>query len=197
MAIPDDKMQLIGAAIISQAEKESKAIIERANHTRERELSEYEEQIIESMFDKVQQQTRAVRQKAIRDKAQAEAKAHRELLTRREEITLSVIADVTAKLHEYAMTEEYRVALLDSVKQLRDQYDHTTSTVYLRESDMALADKVTAALGGGEVAKDSLIKIGGFRLRNTAAGILVDETLDARLEDQKPWFLQHCGLKTI
>lgn len=197
MAKIDDKMQLIGSAIISQAEQESKTIIDKANQIRQQELSEYEKHLVESMFEKVQLQTRMIRQKAIRDKAQAEVRSHRELLTRREELALSVIADATAKLHQYAATDEYRAALMDSIKLQRDKWDHSTTTVYLCANDQNLSPQVNAALGGGEVVTSDSIKIGGFKLRNAAAGILVDETLDSRLEDAKPWFLQHCGLKTI
>lgn len=197
MAKLDEKMELIGSAIVSQAEQERSSIVEKANKIREEQLSACKEQLIETMFQKLQQQTRAVRQRAIKDKAQAEVKAHRELLARREELATAVFCGAKTKLFEYVATPAYKEQLLADIRSLREKWDHSASTVLLRESDLPLSAEITAILPGAAVEADPAIKIGGFRLRNTAAGILADETLDSRLEEQKPWFLMNSGLKTV
>lgn len=193
----DDKMLLIGSAISRQVEQERKDIINRANETRERELNAYKEQVIDEMFHQIQQKTRAVRQKAIRDKAQAEQKAHQELLTRREELSARVFSAVKGRLHEYAASEAYRTALLAQLAALKDKWDHSHSAVLLGEADKALETRVKAALPGCAVEYTRAIRLGGFRLRNREAGILVDQTLDSKLEDQRSWYLANCGLKTV
>lgn len=195
MAKLDEKMQLIGQAVVEQAEQESRSIIDKANAIRDRELTEYKEQVISKMFEQIQQKTRNVRQQAVRDRARAEQDSRRALLTGREELAALIYGSVRARLLEYIHGEEYRQTLLDSLQKLRDRWDHTSTTVQLRESDMALTDQIGGLLPGCRVEADKRIKLGGFRLRNTAAGILLDETLDARLEDTRPWFLQNCGLK--
>lgn len=191
----DEKIHLIGSAIADQAQAERQAIIDKANQTRESELAAYEEALISSMFGQVQQRTRAARQKAIKDKAQTEVQAHRELLGRREELTAAVVAGVRSQLLSYAATPEYRKALLEDLSALRDRWDHSSSTVFLRENDMELAGDIQKLLPGCKVEADPAIRLGGCKLLNRDAGILADETLDARLEAQKPWFLQNCGLK--
>lgn len=191
----DDKVHLIGSAITSQAEQERAAIIEKANQIREKELAEYKEQVIGEMFGRMQHDTREVRQHTVQQKAQTASQASRELLLRREELAAQVFAAVRARLAEYVAGEEYRAALLERVRAVKDQWDHTASVVQLREADMALAAQIQSLLPGCEVRAAKRIKIGGFELRNSAAGILLDETLDARLDDQRPWFLQNCGLK--
>lgn len=193
----DERIEQIGAAIVSQATQESKEIIDKANQIREQEIAAYKEQVIEKMFEELQQKTRAVRQKAIRDKAQAELGANRELLLRREELAVAVFAGAKSRLFDYVATPAYRAALLQELAALADQYDHSDSIVLLREADMALADDIQKLLPGCQVQADPFIRLGGFMLRNRAAGVLVDETLDARLKAQRPWFLQNSGLTTI
>lgn len=191
----NEKMRMIGASITDQAKAERSRIIEEAVRLRERELAACKEELIESMFRREQQQARAVRQKTVTDKAKAELRAHRELLARREELSLSVFAAATARLHEYAQTPEYRQKLLDGLRALAGTYDPAACTVYLREADTSLAAEIAGVLPGAKVAADKSVKIGGFKLLCEEAGVLVDETLDSRLEERKPWFRMNCGLK--
>ena len=44
------------------------------------------------------------------------------------------------------------------------------------------------------ILADESIRIGGLKVMNQSSGIFMDETLDSRLEDQKPWFYSHSGL---
>ena len=41
---------------------------------------------------------------------------------------------------------------------------------------------------------EEAIHIGGIKVMNQSSGIFLDETLDSRLEDQKPWFYSNSGL---
>lgn len=194
MAKIDEKMQMIGAAVVLQAEQERRRIIDEANGIREREIAAYKDQVIEKMFDEIQQRTRTVRQNAIREKAQAETGAHRELLTRREALSDMVFEAVRERLRSYSASEAYRQALLDQIAAVRGRFDHTDSTVQLREGDRDLAGRIESLLPGCRVEFVRDIRLGGFRLRNRKAGILLDETLDLKLEEQRPWFLRNCGL---
>lgn len=197
MAKLDERMQLIGDAIISQAQSEAKEIIQKATAIRDKEIAECEDNIVRDMFDKVQKQSAALRQESIKNAAKSQMEAHRSLHLRRNELTEQVFSNTREKLLKYADTSDYRAALLKDAAALKDVYDHTASTVYVRKSDLPLAGEITAALGGGNVAVDASIKVGGFKLRNEKAKTLVDETLDGRLEAQRPWFLQNCLMKTM
>lgn len=192
----DDKVLKIGYAITLQAEAESKKIIQEANEIRDREISRYRDQVIDEMFGRIQNETRCIRERTLREKAVAVSNAYRELLRRREELSAGVFQAVRDRLEEYTGTEEYRASMLKHLSEVKEQWDHNSSVVMLRPADMALEDRIKAALPGCEVRATRQIRLGGFRLRNTQAGILLDETLDSRLEDQRSWYLQNCGLKT-
>lgn len=194
MAKMDERADIIGSSILAQAEHERKELVEKAAGIREHEMGSFEEQVIQDMFGKVQKQAAALRQSTVKSISAAKVTAHRELMLRREELMGRVFAAVRARLVEYAGTSGCREAVLDELKSIAASYDHSASTVFLRETDMGLAEEITGLLKGCAVKEDKTIKCGGWKLENSAVGIMIDETLDSRLEEQKPWFLLNSGL---
>lgn len=195
--IQDERMQLIGEAILAQARQEARALIDKANAMREAEIAECENEVIGVMFDKVQAQSTRARLEAMKAKARSELTAHRSLLGYRSEKTASVFQSVRERLSKYVGTPEYKADMLDRAKALTGVYDHSHSVVLVRGDDMELGREIQSLLGAVGLQADGGIRSGGFKLRNTAARTLVDETLDERLEEQKLWFLQNCGMKIM
>lgn len=195
MAKMDERAEMIGSSILAQAEQESKELIRKANEIRENEIKSFEEQLIADMFKDVQQKTTNLRVETVRAISNEQVKAHRELLNRRGELAAMTLAAVRTRLFEYVKTPEYSAAIKAELESIAKDYDHSASAVSLREADMGLAEDVKAILPGCTVEADPGIKGGGWKLLNTTAGILIDETLDTRLIDEKPWFLLNSGLR--
>ncbi|MEI3293220.1 MAG: hypothetical protein V8R63_07105 [Thomasclavelia ramosa] len=69
------------------------------------------------------------------------------------------------------------------------------STLELRQADMKYADELVKAYGIAlEVEVSDKITIGGFIIKNKATNVVVDESLDTALENQKDWFYKTSGL---
>lgn len=69
------------------------------------------------------------------------------------------------------------------------------STLELREADMKYKDELIKAYGTAlEVEVSDKITIGGFIVKNKATNVVVDESLDFALENQKDWFYKTSGL---
>ena len=65
----------------------------------------------------------------------------------------------------------------------------------VREADLPFADALRAAFGRPcEVRADASIRIGGLKASCEAKGLVADDTLDNRLQNQRGWFLEHAGL---
>lgn len=197
MAKMDERVDMIGSSILAQAEHESRELTAKANAVRESEIKAFEEKIIRDMFTEVQKHTSRLRADTIKAVSTAQVTAHRSLLRRREELAGMVFASVRARLFEYAKTPAYAETLKAELESLRDSYDHIDSTVYLREADMPMAGEIEAILPGCTVEVDSSIRAGGWKLLNKRAGILIDETLDARITAQKDWFLLNSGMQIV
>ena len=69
------------------------------------------------------------------------------------------------------------------------------SILKLRKEDMKYKDKLIKAYGMPiEVEVSDKILIGGFIIENEATNVVVDESLDSALENQKDWFYKTSGL---
>ena len=74
-------------------------------------------------------------------------------------------------------------------------YPMSDSTLELREADMKYKDELIKAYGTTlEVEVSDKITIGGFIVKNKATNVVVDESLDFALENQKDWFYKTSGL---
>ena len=197
MSHTDQRIDQIGSSIREQVQQQSREIIERADARRKQELDDYQSQLVDSMFQMVQKEVAQLRQKALGNIAGAERAAYRALLSRRQELTALLFVRAADRLKEYSGSPAYKEWLLSAASAHRDTCGHTGSVLHLRGADMAFADEIAAKLPGCQVREDAEIRLGGFKLYNESARICIDETLEARLEEQKPWFLSHCGLRVM
>ena len=191
----NERLQIIASAILAQAENDSKKLIQRANKIQSSELHQWEDKLRQGMAETVRKKTSELRMDTKSRLAVKENQLHRELLLLRRELMEKVFDAARANLAAYTETPAYREDLLGGIAKLRDAYDHAATTVSLREADLGLVQDIRQALDSPvRVIADRSIRIGGFKLYNEAAAALSDETLDLRLGDARPWFLEQCKL---
>ncbi len=119
----------------------------------------------------------------------------RSLLLRREEITRSVFEQVKRRLLDFTKTPAYNDLMTEIAKELGVRCPMEGTIVMLRREDYHLAAKLGEHFGKNvRILADEAIHIGGIKVMNQSSGVFMDETLDSRLEDQKPWFYSHSGL---
>jgi vacuolar-type H+-ATPase subunit E/Vma4 len=190
----DGRMEMIGSAIIAQAEQEAGELREKATATYQREVKQFESELLDGMFGRIQAKAARIRQDSVTAAAREELDARRALLTHRAEITERVFSAVAERLKAHAKTEEYAQAALKAAEKLKAEYAGADTIVYVAAEDKELGEKLAAIFGGGcEISDD--IGLGGFRLLNPALGVLLDETLDEKLAEQRPGFLESCGMR--
>lgn len=190
----NDRIATIGSSILSQAEKESRALIEKANATRQKELAVAEDKIMAQTGLQLQKDSANMRHAYHASTAAARTEAREALLRKREELAVSVFDKAQEKLVVFSKTDGYPAFLLGEMQPIARAYDHTQSTVYLAEKDMPLAGEIQKLLPGAAVLPDENMRIGGWKLFNTAAGICIDQSFESRLLSQKEWFLATSGL---
>lgn len=117
---------------------------------------------------------------------------NRKLMLKREALTAKLFQEVEHKLHVFVASEEYVAYLQEQVKALA--LDDEAIVFYIRKEDEKYGKDVFQLHENVQVKIDPNIKIGGFRMENEQAGIVVDETFDSRLEDEKKWFYANSSL---
>jgi len=129
---------------------------------------------------------------AVNQKFAKEAASLRTALAgRRTEIADQVFLEAEQSLRAFTEKPEYQAFLSGSAARCAALLPQGES----READIPLADALRAAFGRPcEVRADASIRIGGLKASCEAKGLVADDTLDNRLQNQHGWFLEHAGL---
>lgn len=195
MATIEERSKKIQASIAQMAEKQVAELNNQRDQYRKSALNQAENEVLQELYSKIQDEVSGIRGDATRAVAKQEAVARQQLLLRREEITSAVFQKVKTKLIAYTKTDEYKEFMHKLAKEIAKKYPLEGSVVLLKRDDYYMAAEMDKIFSEKcRIMADENIHIGGIKLMNQSIGIFVDETLDGRLEEQKPWFYSHSGL---
>lgn len=116
--------------------------------------------------------------------ASAATKLRQRLIRLRTELTNELFAQAMEELIHFTATDAYEKFLLSCVGLLRQAIPQPDAILFLRAEDMTYS-KNCAQVWRTEIQMDPGIHIGGARAYSAQTGLIADETLDTRLEDQR------------
>ena len=119
----------------------------------------------------------------------------KKLVEKREEDVANIFGEAKEKLVEFVDSKDYKAYLIKHIEKIGKLYQMENSILKLRKEDLKYKDKLIKAYGMPiEVEVSDKILIGGFIIENKATNVVVDESLDFALENQKDWFYKTSGL---
>ena len=122
----------------------------------------------------------------------------KKLYIERSAMTDEVFELAAEKLIAFTQSDKYEPMLFDGAKAVAELFGENDCVVYVKESDMSYGDKIKSFFGGNaEVAADETIKIGGVKGFCKSMGIIADETLDSKLEEQRGWVVENAELSVL
>ena len=183
----EEEIQRVSGIEIDKIESEIDII-------RQKSIEEMEEEAQrEAGLTKEQEEKEMMADQAIRISKLRE-ETNRKLMKKRRELFDAVFDAAKEKLKEYASSSDCIQLLKQKALDLGTKnFDHVT--FYMAEKDSGLLKMLQEAYGktcDGKV--DEVIKLGGFRMECESKGIVIDETFDTGLEEQKDWFYTNSGL---
>lgn len=119
----------------------------------------------------------------------------KKLVETREDYVAKIFEEAKDKLIEFVNSDDYKSYLIKHMEKISSLYQMDDSILKLRQNDIKYTDDLVKAYGidlAVEVSDE--IKIGGFIIENKATNVVVDESLDTALENQKEWFYKTSGL---
>lgn len=122
------------------------------------------------------------------------AECRKAVFERRSEIANKTLSAVSEKLRVFTNSEEYKNFLLNSAENILNAFGSGNVTLLLRPEDMKFSSLLLEKFPGISVSKDSTIKIGGVKGINSIVTLLIDDSLDSRLANQKKWFEENSEL---
>lgn len=193
MAKSDERLEKIESAIHTQVEAQSKELIRKADAFRAEQIRQHTDELVEKMYTIVQNRVGSLRQEMRSEIAKVEEEGHHRLLRRRGALLEQAFAMAKEHMQAFAASPDYESWVLELLAPWQGKC--AGGTLRIRTEDKRLAPKFEELLPGCAVEESLPKSMGGFILDLPGLGIRVDETLETRLEQQRPWFLEHCGLK--
>ena len=195
MATIEERFEMIQKSVLDQAEAEAQKLRDEAKEFKDTAMKKAEADVLQELYSRIQDEITEIHTTATRSVSQKESKERQDLLLRREEITRTVFDQVKRRLLDFTKTPAYVDLMKEIAKELGTRCPMEGTFVMLRREDYHLAAKLGEYFGKNvRILADEAIRLGGIKVMNQSSGLFLDETLDSRLEDQKPWFYSHSGL---
>ena len=182
-------------AIEKYAAEQRSKIESEAEEFKSKELNKAEEDGLKEAYVLLQKKMLSINTGIARELSKAENASRKSTFAKRQEIEDKVFERAKEKLLEYAGTDKYITKLLESAKTVSEKLTADDVTLYVCERDLKLKNKIISAFGRKcDVQASNEIQIGGIMGISRTVGLLADETLDTKLQNQREWFCENSGL---
>ena len=119
----------------------------------------------------------------------------KKLIEKRDEYVKNIFDQARDELKTFVKSGEYLPFVEAKIQRVAENFKDSKSIMYVSHDDFKNKDAFVKAFGTDiEVQASDDIQIGGFILENKASSLVVDETLDFALNNQKDWFNKNSGL---
>ncbi len=178
-----------------QAKSEEQAIL---NEVKALEDEAYESMKAEAKRDadlKLKQEEEEMSSNASAEISESHIERTKKLIEKRDEYVKNIFDQARDELKAFVKSDEYLPFVEAKIKKVADDFKDSKSIMYVSHEDFKNKDAFVKAFGTDiEVQASDDIQIGGFILENKASSLVVDETLDFALNNQKDWFNKNSGL---
>lgn len=194
----EDKTSNFLKAIDKYAKEQQKEIKLTAASFKRKELQKAEAEVLRDSYILIQKEMAQMRKSIDSEVSKAEIQSKRELLKQRKELMEKVFLKAKEKLISYTKTQEYENLLKKSSQKISDMLDSTGTTLFVKKEDLNFKDEILAFFEKKCTVKEKNdIKIGGILGVNEKLGLIIDETLDSKLENERNWFSENSGLSIV
>lgn len=178
-----------------QAKSEEQAIL---NEVKALEDEAYESMKAEAKRDadlKLKQEEEEMSSNASAEISESHIERTKKLIEKRDEYVKNIFDQARDELKAFVKSDEYLPFVEAKIQRVAENFKDSQSIMYVSHDDFKNKDAFVKAFGTDiEVQASDDIQIGGFILENKASSLVVDETLDFALNNQKDWFNKNSGL---
>lgn len=192
--IQQKKINSFIRSITDTAEEKRAGVVAETEKILGAERAEAEAKAKKAADDYVRMKSAQIKLETGKKISENAAECRKAVFNSRNEIAQKTLDAVAVKLKEFTESDKYADFLVNSAKSILEAFETVNVTLLLRPEDMGFASLLCEKFSGVSVSEDSTIKIGGVKGINSIVTLLIDDTLDARLKNQKKWFEENSGL---
>lgn len=187
-------LSLIIESISKQADNEQKTLEDASEKLYKEKYEALEKEIKAEYRKKTDYELSRLTLEANKKASELEADQKAKLSALRDKICDEVYHSVKERIHHFTDGEKYEGFLADSAKKISALYDGSV-VIYIRSADLCHRDIIAKAfVGNVSFKEDQVIKLGGIKVLFEEHSVLVDDTLDSRLEGSKKDFIKNSDL---
>ncbi len=195
MSTVDDKLDNFARIVMREAAEKRVQIIESIRENRLKVLEQKELEFLEQAYLTIQKEIRRIHKEKNEMISRASMESKKMLLQKREEIIDEIFSNIHQKVIEFIRTPGYLTFLSDSIKEGCKITGDGEIVVYINRTDVHLIDRIKENLGFNmEIQVEQTDIIGGCKIFNKTKNILVDNSLAAKIQQQREQFLEISGL---
>lgn len=184
-------------AINKYAEQQKAQITQEIEDYKNTKIEQATEQGLQDAYNLIREDIAQRKAEIVNDLAQKELQLRNELFTERQTICEQVFSDARQKLIAYTKTEDYTRFLERSLREIASKYGTEGCDVSIAPFDEDKRSLILGILPEARITADQRISLGGIKAYCPSVNVLMDDTLDSRLREQRQWFIENCGLKVV
>lgn len=196
--MPENKTDNFLKAIKKYAKAQKKSMRYEVNQLKTERLKEADEKGKKDKEALIKEKLNEKHNKMTAQLAKKTQEGQKKLYIERSAMTDEVFKLAADKLVAFTQTDKYKSMLIDGAKEIADLFGDEDCVIYVKESDMSLDSQIRELFSGNaEVKTDNTIEIGGVKGFCKSMGIIADETLDTKLDEQRGWFVENADLSVL
>lgn len=186
-------------AIDKYAKKRRKKITEELEKIEERELKKAETEIVEDVNTMIQRELTSMKNKILIEVSHKELEERKKVSLRRRNMIKEMFSECRQKLTEYTKSKDYSNSLKQYAVQIAKTLNNLDDVkLFVKKEDLKYEEEIKKAFARKcEIISADDIEIGGIRGFSEARGLIADETLDAKLNEQKDWAAENFGVLLV
>lgn len=179
--------------IEAESQKEIDAIMAEVKAMEDEAMVSMQKEAKKDADLRLKQELDEIQSQASQEISETHTQRTRALIAKRDEYVKTIFDAAKEKLIAFTKSEEYSQYLAHKAKAASK--DMEEPVLMIRSEDLQYVDMIKESYGKDlQVEETKEITIGGFILKDQVTSVVIDETLEFALENQKGWFAAHSGL---
>lgn len=184
-------------AINKYAEQQKAQITQEIEDYKNTKIEQATQQGLQDAYDLIRADIAQRKAVIVNDLAKKQLDLRNDLFLERQSLADKVFIEAKEQLLAFTKTEEYSDFLRRSLDEIKANCGTAQCVISIAPRDEEKRALIENVLPDAQIIVDNHILIGGIRANCPSLGILMDDTLDARLEQQREWFIETCSMKVV
>lgn len=181
--------------IVKQANAQEKQILDEVDRLEKEAYESMKEEAQKDAELQLKQIVSEMTSNASSEISESHIERTKKLIEKRDGYVKDIFDQAISQLNDFASSNQYKDFMIEKMKKVAKDYQLPHSVLHLRKADEVLKGDLIKVYGQDiDVVIDDKISIGGFIMENQESSMIIDETLDFALENQKEWFNKNSGL---